>query len=60
MRLHDPCSEVFIGPEAFSEPETKAGDVGSFILDYFGRIDWKVFRDPCELNDDFRLESDLV
>jgi len=24
MRLRDPCSEVFIGPEAFSEPETKA------------------------------------
>ena len=24
LRLHDPCTEVFIGPEAFSEPETKA------------------------------------
>lgn len=24
LELHNPCSEVFIGPEAFSEPETKA------------------------------------
>jgi len=24
LDLHNPCSEVFIGPEAFSEPETKA------------------------------------
>ena len=24
LQLHNPCSEFFIGPEAFSEPETKA------------------------------------